>query len=1001
MRAVFERSRSVRTAAVCAVVLAAIAPSTLAAHTSSQVRAGIAASAPSDTTGQIGTAVPSNYDVRWQLAADRAGKVGIGEKRAAAEAKLAARVPGLTIHRDEVSTLPKMVLSTMPGVRLASKGSADAVAAARGFLAENRDLYGIRASDVAGLDVVYVSAPKPGQTGATIVRFAQKVNGVPVFGAELAVGMTTAEHAIAATSGVLYPDAAAGVATKTASLSMSDALARAASDIANRSFSGAEFASLGLDGAGYTRFELAQDRGASVPFFGEGLRAQQVVFPIAAGETIPAFYVEVNVAGDPPGSGPYFSFVVSAVDGAVLFRNNLTANDSYSYRVFADTSSPFRPFDSPQGINGTPHPTGLTDQFQAAYVTQNDLTVESMLGPTDPWLPPGATVTTGNNVEAYLDIAGTDGFQTTGDVRGATSAAGQFLYTFDPNAATTDTTVRQVKTTHLFFYNNWLHDVWYQKGFDEVSRNAQTNNYGRGGAQADSIKAEGEDRSGTNNANMSTPADGSRPRMQMYRFTGSGQINPQRDSSTDFGILSHEWMHYMSNRLVGNASGLNNNQGGSMGEGWGDWNGLQLIVRQGDDLDGVYTTGAWCTYIFWNGYLDNYYFGIRRYPYSTRTDKAPLTFKDIGPGLAYPAGVARNTNIGGSASEVHNAGEIWCQMLWEGTASIMKTYGIDAGRDRMMRYVADGMKMTPSSPTYGQARDGVIAAANAVDPNDVPLLWQGFAKRGIGEGAVSPASGSFNHSGITESFVAPAALPNDTVSVVTGGTFFLKNVLMAGSADSSPSFGGPTLTPLCGNWDGGATVGDASADHLGGYDPTTGAFFLRNSNTTGVADAVFTYGSGGALKPIVGDWDGNGTTTVGLYDPATGAFYLKNSNASGAADIVFTFGPGGAGFVPVVGDWNGDGIESIGLYDPATGAFFLKNSNSAGPADLSFTFGAGGAQPVAGDWNDDGVDSVGLYFPASGTIFLKNVNASGAADRTYSYGPIGSLTALAGNFDGQ
>ena len=183
-----------------------------------------------------------------------------------------------------------------------------------------------------------------------------------------------------------------------------------------------------------------------------------------------------------------------------------------------------------------------------------------------------------NNVEAYLDIASTDGFQT-GDVRGATSAAGQFLYPFDPAAATTDATVRQVKTTHLFFYNNWLHDVWYQKGFDEASRNAQTNNYTRGGAGGDSIKAEGEDRSGTNNANMNTPADGGRPRMQMYRFTGSGLIDPLRDSSTDFGILAHEWMHYMSNRLVGNASGLNNNQGGSMGEGWGDWNGLTQIVR--------------------------------------------------------------------------------------------------------------------------------------------------------------------------------------------------------------------------------------------------------------------------------------------------------------------------------------------------------------------------------------------------------------------------------------
>jgi hypothetical protein len=981
--------------------LASLSPTTLIAHTTNQISSGIAASAPSDATGQAASAVPSNFDIRWQLAAERAGKVGVGDARLRAEQRLAAAVPGLTIHRDEVSTLPKMVLSTTPGVRLASKGASDPVAAARAFLSANRDLYALESADVSGLDVVYVSIPKGAERGATIVRFAQRVNGVPVFGAEMAVAMTTREHAVAATSGVIYPKASVGLGAKAAALSMSDALAKAASDLGGRVFAGAEFASSGRDQAGYTRYDFVADRGAENPLFGDGLRAQQVVFPIAAGETVPAYYVEVNVLGEPSGSGPYFSFVVSAVDGSILFRNNLTASDSYGYRVFGDTASPFRPFDSPQGIAGTPHPTGITDQYQAPYVTQNDITVESLIGPTDPWLAPGATATTGNNVDAYLDIAGTDGF-TAGDVRGATSAAGQFFYTFDPAAATTDTTVRQVKTTHLFYYNNWLHDVWYQKGFDEVSRNAQTDNYGRGGSGNDSIKAEGEDRSGTNNANMSTPADGSRPRMQMFRFTGSGQINPQRDSSTDFGILAHEWMHYMSNRLVGNASGLNNNQGGSMGEGWGDWNGLLHIVRTGDDLDGVFTTGAWCTYIFWNGYLDNYYFGIRRYPYSTRTDKAPLTFKDIGPGLAYPAGVSRNTNIGGSASEVHNAGEIWCQMLWEGTANLMKTYGVDDGRDRMMRYVADGMKMTPSGPTYGQARDGVIAAANATDPNDVPLLWQGFAKRGIGEGAVSPPSGSFNHSGIVESFVAPAALPNDSVSVVLNGTYFLKNVLTAGSADLSPNFGASTLVPLAGNWDGGVNVGDDGADHIGAYDPTSGAFFLRNANAAGVADVVFTFGAGGlGYVPVTGDWDGNGSTTVGLYNPATGFFFLRNSNTSGPADVVFSFGAGGAGFVPVVGDWNNDGVDTVGLYNPANGAFFLKNSNTNGPADLVFSFGVGGAQPVAGDWNDDGTDTVGLYFPASGTIFLKNANSNGPADRVYSYGPTGSLTALAGNFDGQ
>ena len=72
----------------------------------------------------------------------------------------------------------------------------------------------------------------------------------------------------------------------------------------------------------------------------------------------------------------------------------------------------------------------------------------------------------------------------------------------------------------MFFHVNWLHDRWYEAGFDEASGNAQKDNFGRGGIGGDPILAEGNDFSGTDNANMSTPADGASPRMQMFEFLG-------------------------------------------------------------------------------------------------------------------------------------------------------------------------------------------------------------------------------------------------------------------------------------------------------------------------------------------------------------------------------------------------------------------------------------------------------------------------------------------------
>lgn len=67
---------------------------------------------------------------------------------------------------------------------------------------------------------------------------------------------------------------------------------------------------------------------------------------------------------------------------------------------------------------------------------------------------------------------------------------------------------------------------WFSSAsFDEAARNAQGNNFGRGGVGNDSIYAEAQDYSGSNkNANMFTPPDGQRPRMRMFLWTSSASL---------------------------------------------------------------------------------------------------------------------------------------------------------------------------------------------------------------------------------------------------------------------------------------------------------------------------------------------------------------------------------------------------------------------------------------------------------------------------------------------
>src|SRR5687767_1268322 len=201
-----------------------------------------------------------------------------------------------------------------------------------------------------------------------------------------------------------------------------------------------------------------------------------------------------------------------------------------------------------------------------------------------------STVTTGNNVEAYLDRDANNAPDTTsgnGLSSGHASAANQnFTFTFDTTVSPTTATNQAAVVTNLFYYNNIMHDFSYNLGFTETARNFQTNNFGRGGTGNDSVRAEAQDGSGTNNANFATPPDGSRPRMQQYIFTSP---NPDRDSSVDGDVVFHEYGHGISNRIIGNGStALSGTQSGAMGEGWSDYWAATL---NGDGAVGEYSTG--------------------------------------------------------------------------------------------------------------------------------------------------------------------------------------------------------------------------------------------------------------------------------------------------------------------------------------------------------------------------------------------------------------------------
>ncbi|HEX8660015.1 MAG TPA: M36 family metallopeptidase [Hymenobacter sp.] len=136
-------------------------------------------------------------------------------------------------------------------------------------------------------------------------------------------------------------------------------------------------------------------------------------------------------------------------------------------------------------------------------------------------LSSGKQLTRGNNVAAYDDNSSvTSG---SGNLASSTNSPDggptrSFDYPFDPTKGAREPNNLAAGITNLFYWNNMLHDIMMSKGFDEASGNFQYKNLGTQGVGNDFVRAEAQDGAGRNNANFSTPVDGSSGRMQMYLF---------------------------------------------------------------------------------------------------------------------------------------------------------------------------------------------------------------------------------------------------------------------------------------------------------------------------------------------------------------------------------------------------------------------------------------------------------------------------------------------------
>ncbi len=374
--------------------------------------------------------------------------------------------------------------------------------------------------------------------GAIVVRFEAEVEGVPLFRDQLKVVLNQALTPIAI-SGYLHP-LATGARPIVAehALQPKAAIGIAAADLAGAQLSPSQLHQTNSQGS-FQRFKLGPlDRDVGTALLSAPIRTRRVYFGLPS-RLEPAYHLELQADDPQSANALLYAYVISAQDGRILFRKNLSDDADFSYLVYADAIG--RPTEGPQGDAWLPHPTATLGPFVEPVAQPNLITLDhGPISTLDPWLVAGSTITRGNNVEAYADHSAPDGLSS-GDFHAVTTSSAGFSYPYDP-ALDADANNAQANAaiTQMFYTINYLHDWFYDRGFDESAFNAQEDNYGRDGEGEDSIKAEAQDYRGRNNANMSTPADGARPRMQMYIWTNrpNAQVQITAPAALQSGLLA-------------------------------------------------------------------------------------------------------------------------------------------------------------------------------------------------------------------------------------------------------------------------------------------------------------------------------------------------------------------------------------------------------------------------------------------------------------------------------
>ena len=398
-------------------------------------------------------------------------------------------------------------------------------------LQENKAQWDLTEADITDLVVTdnYVSTP----SGASMVYLMQRYQGIKVYNAIYNVGISKEGKVVHAASRII-PNIVNKVGAST-----SPSLTPEAAIDAALSHLNVEIGDALVQKERKSDQEFVFEKGA---YSNTDIKVNLQFYPTSENEVELAWEIVIDMVSN----ADYWNVKVDAATGNIIGKHNYTVYCTFAHDAYHNHDAACRSLDNMKIVTSAKKTsTAAPVLLGGSYAVFADQTVDGNLHThespnhgarnllsgienltaspygwhdTNGQNGPEFTITRGNNVHAYLDIAGNN--TPLGD---EPDGGAELLFDFPMDLNNEPDTYQDASVVNGFFMSNVMHDFSYMYGFDEAAGNFQANNYGNGGMGGDYVRMEVDDGSGTNNANMSTLPDGSNPRMQMFLWNTVGE----------------------------------------------------------------------------------------------------------------------------------------------------------------------------------------------------------------------------------------------------------------------------------------------------------------------------------------------------------------------------------------------------------------------------------------------------------------------------------------------